>query len=99
MTEVFLPLFSQKVESLLWNSKVGATSVDDSWILLLISKLELFSVIKHISSFKSPLFDGVHPVWSISHGLNLLQSADASNDLISIKSSKNCIGCIRRLRA
>lgn len=89
--KVLLPLFSQEVEGLFWDPKVGASCIDDGWVLLLVAKLEFFAVVEHVSSLQSPLFYRVHPIGSIRHCLYFLEASNTANDLISVKSSENAV--------
>jgi len=86
---IFLPLFSQEVESLLWYSEVGAAGVDDCWVFLLLSESEFFASVEHVSAFKGPLFNRVHPVWPIRHSLNFLKTTDSSNNLVGVETAED----------
>ena len=99
MSDIFFPLISQKVECFFGNTEVRATCINNSRVLLLVPCSEFFTVIKHISSFKSPLFDRVHPVRSIRHSLNFLKTIYSSNNLIRVQTTKNSIRALRRFRS
>ena len=56
-TNIFFPSVDQNLKSLLWNSEVRAASIDNGWPLLLLSKIQLLTIIEHILTLKSPLFN------------------------------------------
>jgi len=88
----FLPLFFQKVEYVLRYTNIIASSIDNGWdldfsctllsinviITWIMRCFELFIPIKYSLSFKSPLFHGFCPVWSICESLYFLKTSDAT---------------------
>ena len=98
-TEVILPLFSKYFEGLLWDSEVWAACIDNGRPLLFLNKVKLITVVKHISAFESPLLHRVHPLWPVSHSLDLLEPTHASYNLVLVEAAENSVWGVVRLWA
>jgi hypothetical protein len=90
-TNVFLPFFREGFESCIWNTEVRTASIDDGWVFLLFNKIEFFTIVVHVSSLESPLFDTVHPIWPVSHSLNFLETADSTYNLSIIQTAEDSV--------
>lgn len=76
---------------MLGNSEVRAACIDDGGPFLLFDEVKFVTIVEHIPTFKSPLFNRVHPLRPICHGLNLLETTHAANNLVLIETTKDSI--------
>ena len=96
-SKILFPLCSQSLEGLLWYTEVRATSIDDCWPFLFFCKVKFFTVVEHIPAFKCPLLDGVHPIWSVCHCWNFLETSNTTDNLILVQTTENSIRTFFRL--
>jgi hypothetical protein len=86
-----LPFFFKELESAFWDTDVVTSSINDGGHLGDVVANRWFFTVIEVLTFESPLFDRLTPVWSISEGLNFLESINSANDLIFVDSSENGI--------
>ena len=90
-SKIFLPFFYKLLKGLIWNSKIRAASINNSWPFLLLSEIEFFSIVVHVSSLEGPLFNGVHPVRSVCHCLYFFEASNTTDNLILIQTTEDGI--------
>lgn len=93
--DILLPLFNQFSETLVGDTDVWASGINDGWVLHLLTKLvKVITSIHEVLSLKGPLLLWWGPVWPVRQSLHHFKAGDTSNDLIGVHSTKLGIGLV-----
>ena len=88
--DVLSPALLEVLEHLVWDTDIGASSIDDGSIRVLTTcSWDWVVSITDALALKGPLLDRLGPVWSVGGGWHLVEAFSAANNLLRVHSTES----------